>query len=182
MSVPTFVFSSAIDQNSVSTFLNHIKALSNTECDEIHLFINSSGGSVPLAFGLVHLLQSLPCKVATYNMAEISSAALLLFAVGEERIALPRSRFFAHEVSKEGVREHTLRSLRRELEEIELDTANIAAFLSERTGLTQGNWKARMEAGQVISPAQAVSIGLATSIGGLPRFASNETFRLIAEL
>ena len=135
-----------------------------------------------MAFGLVHLLQALPCKIVTYNMAEVSSAALLLFAVGEDRIALPRSRFYVHGVSKEGVREHTLRSLRCELEEIELDTANIAAFLAERTKLAQDSWKVRMETGEVISPTQAVSIGLVTSIGGLPRFASNERFRLITEL
>ena len=182
MTTHTFIFSSAINQKSISTFLTHIETLLKTECDVIKLLINSSGGAVSLAFGIVHLLQSLPCKVVTYNLGKVDSAALLLFAVGDERIALPQSRFFAHEVTKERMREHTLHSLRCELEEIELDTVNIATFLSERTKLTQDVWRTYMEKGEVISPAEALSIGLITSIDKLPQFLPNETFHLIADV
>ena len=60
---------------------------------EIHLYINSPGGSVSATLAIYDTMQFLECPIATYCMGMAASGAAILLAAGTKgkRFALPNS-------------------------------------------------------------------------------------------
>lgn len=133
--------------------------------NELHLLINSPGGSVPVALGLANFLESLPCKLITYNISRCDSAAIILFAAGEERICVPEGTFFAHSVNIELSGQYSLDSLRMEYLKLQQDYKSILSYLSRKTSVSCRCWRNYMtEKGHVFSAQEALTRGLATRI------------------
>ena len=133
--------------------------------NELHLLINSPGGSVPVALGLANFLESLPCKLITYNISRCDSAAIMLFAAGEERICVPEGTFFAHSVNIELSGQYSLDSLRMEYLKLQQDYKSILSYLSRKTSISCRCWRNYMtEKGHVFSAQEALTRGLATRI------------------
>ena len=111
---------------------------------DVHLYINSPGGSVTSGLGIYDTMQFITCDVATYCIGQCASMCALLLTAGAtgKRNALPNSRIMIHQpwAGMEGTAEeidihvkelrkmkHTLNSILikhtgRELEQIERDT------------------------------------------------------------
>ncbi len=111
---------------------------------DVHLYINSPGGSVTAGLGIYDTMQFITCDVATYCIGQCASMGALLLTAGAvgKRNALPNSRIMIHQpwAGMEGTAEeidihvkelrkmkHTLNSILikhtgRELEQIERDT------------------------------------------------------------
>lgn len=111
---------------------------------DVHLYINSPGGSVTAGLGIYDTMQFITCDVATYCIGQCASMAALLLTAGAagKRNALPNSRIMIHQpwAGMEGTAEeidihvkelrkmkHTLNGILikhtgRELEQIERDT------------------------------------------------------------
>jgi ATP-dependent Clp protease protease subunit len=68
---------------------------------EIHLYINSPGGSVPAGFAIYDTMQFLQSPVATTCMGMAASMACFLLAAGRKgrRMALPHARIMMHQPS-----------------------------------------------------------------------------------
>jgi len=68
---------------------------------DIHLYINSPGGSVTAGMAIYDTMQFVSCDVATYCVGQCASMAALLLAAGSEgkRHALPNSRIMIHQPS-----------------------------------------------------------------------------------
>lgn len=66
---------------------------------EIHLYINSPGGSVYSGMGIYDTMQYIQCPVSTYVVGAAASMAAVLFAAGEpgHRYVLPHSRVMIHQ-------------------------------------------------------------------------------------
>lgn len=66
---------------------------------DIHLYINSPGGSVYSGMGIYDTMQFIPCQVATYVTGAAASMAAVLFAAGAKgkRYVLPHSRVMIHQ-------------------------------------------------------------------------------------
>lgn len=145
------------------------------ETTELHLLINSPGGSVPVALGIAQFLEGLPCKIITYNTSRCDSAAIVLFAAGEERICVPEGAFFAHTVNIELSGQYSLDALRLEYLKLRQEYNSIISYLSRRTHVSSRCWRNFMtEKGHVFSSSEALKRGLATSVKELaiPRHAS----------
>ena len=109
-----------------------VDELKQLDADEIHLHIDSLGGSVPEAFGMYQTLIQRPAKVTTYADGFVASAALYPFLAGDVRIATSTSAFYFHEAAAyaEGYAE----DLRKAADQVALITdIGINAFV-ERTG------------------------------------------------
>ena len=136
--------------------------------NELHLLINSPGGSVPVALGLANFLESLPCKLITYNISRCDSDAIMLFAAGKERICVPEGTFFAHSVNIELSGQYSLDSLRMEYLKLQQDYKSILSYLSRKTSVSCRCWRNYMtENGHVFSAQEALTRGLATRIEDL---------------
>ena len=68
---------------------------------DIHLYVNSPGGSVTAGMAIYDTMQFVTCDVATYCMGQCASMGALLLAAGAEgkRHALPNSRIMIHQPS-----------------------------------------------------------------------------------
>src|SRR5688500_11257036 len=68
---------------------------------DIHLYINSPGGSVTAGMAVYDTMQFIDCDVATYAMGLAASMGQFLLAAGTagKRYALPRSRIMLHQPS-----------------------------------------------------------------------------------
>ena len=66
---------------------------------EIHLYINSPGGSVSAGMAIYDTMQFLTCPVATYciGMAASMGAVLLTAGAAGKRFALPNARIMIHQ-------------------------------------------------------------------------------------
>lgn len=73
-----------------------VKELQELDTDEIHVHINSSGGSVAEGLAIYNVLKSHSAKIYTYNNGFACSAASVIFMAGDERIAFTASLFMFH--------------------------------------------------------------------------------------
>ena len=68
---------------------------------DIHLYINSPGGSITAGMAIYDTMQFVPCDVATYGMGMAASMAQFLLAAGTggKRYALPNAQIMMHQPS-----------------------------------------------------------------------------------
>lgn len=66
---------------------------------DVHLYINSPGGSVYSGMGIYDTMQYIQCPVATYVIGAAASMGAVLFAAGApgKRFVLPHSRVMIHQ-------------------------------------------------------------------------------------
>lgn len=66
---------------------------------DIHMYINSPGGSVTAGMGIYDTMQYVSCDVATYCIGQAASMGALLLTAGHagKRFALPNSRIMIHQ-------------------------------------------------------------------------------------
>src|SRR5436309_8255626 len=66
---------------------------------EIHMYINSPGGSAYATLAIYDTMQFLECPIATYCMGMAASGAAILLAAGSKgkRYALPNSKVMIHQ-------------------------------------------------------------------------------------
>lgn len=66
---------------------------------DIHLYINSPGGSVSATLAIYDTMQFIECKVATYCVGLAASGAAILMAGGEKgkRYILPHAKVMIHQ-------------------------------------------------------------------------------------
>lgn len=66
---------------------------------DVHLYINTPGGSVSAGFAIYDTMQFLTCDMVTYCVGQAASMGALLLAAGTpgKRFALPNSRMMIHQ-------------------------------------------------------------------------------------
>ena len=66
---------------------------------DIHLYVNSPGGSVTAGMAIYDTMQFLTCDVATYCMGQAASMGAMLLTAGtkSKRFALPNARVMIHQ-------------------------------------------------------------------------------------
>ncbi len=126
---------------------------------DIHMYINSPGGSVSAGLAIYDTMQFIKCDVATYCIGQCASMAAVLLSAGAagKRRALPNSRIMIHQplAGMEGTAEEILihatefaktklrlnqillKHTGKPLEQIEKDTDR-DRFLSAEEGLEYG--------------------------------------------
>jgi ATP-dependent Clp protease protease subunit len=68
---------------------------------DVHLYVNSPGGSVTAGMAIYDTMQFITCDVATYCLGQAASMGAVLLAAGAKgkRHALPNSRIMIHQPS-----------------------------------------------------------------------------------
>jgi ATP-dependent Clp protease protease subunit len=66
---------------------------------DIHMYVNSPGGSVTAGMGIYDMMQGITCDVATYCIGQAASMGALLLTAGakNKRFALPNARIMIHQ-------------------------------------------------------------------------------------
>ncbi len=164
-----FIISGYVDEHMVENILYIVKEKISDDCKKLHIAVQSSGGSVPIALAIANLLMSLPCKVFTYNIGNVESAALIIFSAGENRVCSPGARFYIHPIGKEIRGIQTEETLKKYLNEIKQDTERVAQYLANQTRKTNINkWKKIYAGSSILLPEKAVQMGLVNCIAEFP--------------
>lgn len=131
---------------------------------DIHLYINSPGGSVTAGLSIYDTMQFINCSVSTICVGQAASMGALLLAGGEKgkRFALPHSRVMVHQPSAgfQGqatdidIHAREVLELKRRLNEI----------MSTHTGQSIDTIERDLERDRFMSAEAAVSYGLIDTV------------------
>jgi ATP-dependent Clp protease protease subunit len=161
MSDEQIVLMGAIDAEQAEKILTQLREKVADDCTHIHLAIQSPGGSVSVALALANLLLSLSCPITTYNIGNVDSAALIVFAAGTERICCPEAMFATHPISKKVEGIQTIATLASLIKEIEEDTRRVTEFIARQTKKEPpSTWRELLSKTQIISSDEALKLGL----------------------
>jgi ATP-dependent Clp protease protease subunit len=149
-----------IDDNSANLIVAQMLFLQFDDAKaDIHLYINSPGGSVTAGLCIYDTMQYITCDVATYCIGQCASMGAVLLAAGTKgkRNCLPHSRVMIHQPLagtegtttdilihakefirlKQDINEILIRHTGQSLDKIELDTDR-DKFMSAREALDYG--------------------------------------------
>ena len=159
-------FTGSVNEENVRAFVNEIKTLTEKfpNATKLTIYISSPGGSVDIAVELFNFLKLLDCKIRTVNMSCVNSAAVIIFAAGEERISLPCSSFYVHSVTKNLNGDFTADDLLREAKEILANTDKVASILAHASNKNKSYRKRLMRKGCLLTSRKAKELGLVHDI------------------
>src|SRR2546423_7730888 len=127
---------------------------------DIHLYINSPGGSVTAGLSIYDTMQYVTCDVATYCIGQAASMGAVLLAAGAKakRNALPNSRIMIHQPLG-GMRGTTTEILIR-LKEFQRLKKMLNEILLRHTGQTLEAIEKDTDRDNFMSATEAVQYGL----------------------
>src|SRR3990172_11368387 len=126
-----------IDDEVANLVVAELLFLSNEDSkSDIHIYINSPGGSVSAGLAIYDTMQYLRCDVATYNVGLSASMAAVILCGGAKgkRFLLPNSRTLLHQPLIGGIMEGSATDLSIEAEEIIRLRKALYCIISARSG------------------------------------------------
>lgn len=127
----------SVDDEVANLIVAELLFLSNEDADaDIHLYINSPGGSISAGLAIYDTMQYLRCDVATYDVGLCASMGAVIFCGGTKgkRFLLPNSRTLLHQPLIGGVLQGSATDLAIEAEEIIRLRHTLYQIISSRTG------------------------------------------------
>jgi len=131
---------------------------------DIHLYINSPGGSVTAGLAIYDTMKSVSCDINTYCIGQCSSFGSLLLTAGTKgkRFALPNSRVMIHQPW--GGIGGTSADIERQAKEIVYMKENLAKILAECTGQSIEKIIEDTERDFFMSAEDSVAYGITDSV------------------
>ena len=104
--------------------------------NDIHLYVNSPGGSVTAGLGIIDTMKFLQCDVATYVIGQAASMGSIIAACGTKgkRFALPNARNLMHQPLLSGVMEGQATDIEIEAREMLRLRERIYKIYADATG------------------------------------------------
>jgi len=141
--------------------------LSNEDSNsDIHVYINSPGGTVSAGLAIYDTMQYLRCDVATYNVGLSASMAALILCGGTKgkRFLLPNCRTLLHQPLIGGVLQGPATDLSIEAQEIVRLRKTLYQIISTRTGRSIEQVEKDCDRNKWLNAAETVEYGLADTI------------------
>jgi ATP-dependent Clp protease protease subunit len=127
---------------------------------DIHVYINSPGGSVYAGLAIYDTMRFMSCDVNTYCMGMAASMGSFLLAAGTKgkRYSLPNSRIMLHQPS--GGSQGTAADIEIQAREILFVRERMNAIYAENTGQTVKRIEDDLDRDLFMSPEEAKNYGL----------------------
>lgn len=158
----------AIDDGVANSIMAQMFFLEMENPDkDIHLYINSPGGSVSAGLAIYDTMQFVKCDVSTYCTGMAASMGSLLLAAGTKgkRFIMPNSRVMIHQPHVYG---HGLQGQVTDIEIRALELARTKKQLTEiyakHTGRDFDFLTQAMDRDRYLSPNEALDFGLLDSV------------------
>jgi ATP-dependent Clp protease protease subunit len=127
---------------------------------DIHLYINSPGGSVTAGMSIYDTMQYVTCDVATYCIGQAASMGAVLLTAGAKgkRNALPHARVMIHQplAGTEG----TTTEILLHLKEFQRLKKELNEILLKHTGQTLDRIERDTDRDKFMSPREALEYGI----------------------
>jgi len=133
---------------------------------DVHLYVNSPGGSVSAGLAIYDTMQYLRCDVATYNVGLSASMGAIILCGGTKgkRYLLPNSRTLLHQPLIGGVMEGSATDLSIEAEEIIRLRKVLYEIISSRSGKDMATVEKDCDRNKWLDANEAIQYGLADQI------------------
>src|SRR5215813_13344007 len=155
------ILGSAIDDNVANLVVAQMLVLAHQDDKaDIHLYINSPGGSVTAGLAIYDTMQYVPCDVATYCIGQCASMGSVLLCAGTKgkRNALPHSRVMIHQPL--GGTEGTTTEILLHLKEFQRLKKDLNEILLKHTGQTLERIERDTDRDKFMSPREAQEYGI----------------------
>jgi ATP-dependent Clp protease protease subunit len=132
---------------------------------EIHMYINSPGGTVSATLAIYDTMQFLECPIATYCMGLAASGAAIILAAGTKgrRYALPNSKIMLHQPWGQ-VGYGQVSDLEIEAREMLKDRGRLDEILAKHTGQPVDVINRETERDRYFHPYEAKEFGLVDEV------------------
>ncbi len=159
------ILGSGIDDTVANTIVAQLLFLQFEDSKaDIHLYINSPGGSITAGMAIYDTMQYLSCDVATYCLGQCASMGALLLTAGAagKRHALPNSRIMIHQplAGMQG----TATELEIHAKEVLRVKRRMNEILLKHTGQTYDQIERDTDRDNFMMPDEAKSYGLIDKI------------------
>ena len=159
--------SGPIDDVSANLVIAQMLFLSNEDSKtDIHLYINSPGGSITAGLAVYDSMQFLRCDVATYCIGQAASMAAVLLAGGKagKRFLLANNRVLIHQPLISGELIAPATDLEIEAKEIIRLRERLYTILSKHTGQSAEKIEKDCDRNLWLDANEAIKYGLADRI------------------
>lgn len=156
-----------IDDEIANLVIAELLFLSNEDPKaDIHMYINSPGGSVSAGLSIYDTMQYLRCDVATYNVGLAASMGAVIFCGGAKgkRYLLPNSRTLLHQPLLGGVMQGSATDLSIEAEEIVRLRHSLYSIISSRSGKPLAQVEKDCDRNKWLNAQESVDYGLGDQI------------------
>ncbi|MEM1062085.1 MAG: ATP-dependent Clp protease proteolytic subunit [Planctomycetota bacterium] len=94
-----FLAGPIMDDNANSTVMKLLYLQAENRSQDIHLYVNSPGGSVTATMAIYDVMQFVDCDVCTYCVGLAASGGAIVLAGGttKKRFALPHAKMMIHQ-------------------------------------------------------------------------------------
>ena len=159
--------SGPIEDVSANLIIAQMLFLSNEDSKtDIHLYINSPGGSITAGLAVYDTMQFLRCDVATYCVGQAASMAAVLLAGGKagKRFLLANNRVLIHQPLLSGELIAPATDLEIEAKEMLRLRERLYAILSRHTGQSAEKIEKDCDRNLWLDADEAIKYGLADRI------------------
>jgi len=156
-----------LDDATANLIIAQMLFLSNEDNkNDIHLYINSPGGSITAGLAIYDTMQFLRCDVATYCVGQAASMAAVLLAGGKpgKRFLLANNRILLHQPLITGILEGPATDLEIEAKEILRLRSCLYRILANHTGQKPEKVEKDCDRNLWFDPEEAIKYGLADRI------------------
>jgi ATP-dependent Clp protease protease subunit len=159
------ILGTAIDDQVSNVVVAQLLVLAQQDSKaDIHLYINSPGGSVTAGMAIYDTMQWVSCDVATYCIGQCASMGSLLLTAGAKgkRFALPHGRIMIHQplAGMEG----TATDIAIHAEEFIRMKKQLNGIYQKHTGQTLEKLQEDTDRDRFMSPEEAREYGLIDSV------------------
>ncbi len=164
----THFINGEINEDSVGAAVKWLiyENLDTTKEKTLTLYINSTGGDLYQAFGLIDVMRSSPHEVRCIGIGAVMSAAFLIFASADQgqRYAAKNASFMCHQFTES--MDSKYHDLKATMKENDLCNERMVSILRDATGLAPSVIKKKLlPASDVYLTAQEVlELGIADHI------------------
>jgi ATP-dependent Clp protease protease subunit len=156
-----------VDDATANLIIAQMLFLSNEDTKkDIHLYINSPGGSITAGLAIYDTMQFLRCDVATYCVGQAASMAAVLLAGGSagKRFLLANNRILLHQPLISGQLVGPATDLDIEAQEILRLRARLYDILAEHTGQSAEKIDKDCDRNLWLDATEAIEYGLADRV------------------
>ena len=159
------ILGSAIDDTVANLVVAQMLVLAHQDDKaDIHLYINSPGGSVTSTLAIYDTMQFIDCPVATYCIGMAASGAAVLLAGGTKgrRFALPHSKIMIHQPY--GQVGGQVSDIEIQANEILKDRQRLNEILAKHTGQPIERIEKETDRDKYFTPWEAKEFGLVDEV------------------
>ena len=169
-------FSAPLTEHTINQLFSVFTQFFQTRPPRIHLLFQSTGGSVGDGIALYNFFRSAPVPITAYNVGNVASIATISYLGASTRVCSAYGMFMLHRPSNQIRFNARTADLARD--SLRLDEDRMSAILADRSNLPDAMWMDH-DTDLIISPALALSSGIATEIGEWLPPAGSKIFNIV---